>query len=183
MTVIHPMVIGFRINNNQNFQKAYPCHFNFLFFICPILFRWNTILFCLNTTILFRRNIHNFVIQSKFQKYTSKSPREKIVWIRAWFIRNTWIIRYLSQSSRASRSFLKSGQIFLASRKSPLLHFFSHQGELSRGLEFWRLTILFVVVFFRGFFGGGCQSVPPPLTARPALPQFFKKMLPACMCM
>lgn len=95
---------------------------------------------------------------------------------------NTWIIRYLSQSSRASRSFLKSGQIFLASRKSPLLHFFSHQGELSRGLEFWRLTILFVVVFL-GVFLGGMSICPPPPTARPALPQFFKKMLPACMCM
>lgn len=73
----------------------------------------------------------------------------------------TWIIRYLSQSSRARRSFLKSGQIFLASRKSHL-HFFSHQRELSRGLEFWRLTILFVVVFWGFFFWGGCQSVPPP---------------------
>lgn len=29
------MVIAFRINNNQNFQKAYPCHFNFLFFYLP----------------------------------------------------------------------------------------------------------------------------------------------------
>lgn len=95
----------------------------------------------------------------------------------------TWIIRYLSQSSRARRSFLKSGQIFLASRKSHLLHFFSHQRELSRGLEFWRLTILFVVVFWGFFFGGGGVSICPPPRPVPPYPNFSKRCyLPACVC-
>lgn len=166
------MVIAFRINNNQNFQKAYPCHFNFYFLFAQFCFVgtrfcfvW-TPQFCFDgtsTILLFNQNSRN-ISRNPPGKKLSGSAHDS-----SENTNSTWIIRYLSQSSRASRSFLKSGQIFLASRKSPLLHFFSHQGELSRGLEFWRLTILFVV-FLGFFFGGGVSICPPPPTARPALP-------------